>query len=315
MASEGSVTRWLGQLQAGDPAAAQQLWQRYFQRLVVLARKKLRGSPRRVADEEDVALSAFESFCRRAEQGRFPQLLDRDDLWRLLVLLTTRKASHQQRDQQRQKRGGGVTIQSETCGASEDGAILEQIVSREPTPEFAAQVAEECQRLLRKLDNPQLEAVALARMEGYSVEEIAEHRGIVQIEHDAPGTQGGDPLSCGGGVVGDEDVVRYLRSMHQAVEGAQIGRSIEFVGQRSPWMPTQHIHQRHQALGTPLVAEIDRGKIRETEGGNEAVHTLPLGKRSRVPPACHPQFGAAGQALQSQDRLNCKILPQGHTLR
>lgn len=177
MASEGSVTRWLGPLQAGDPAAAQQLWQRYFQRLVELARKKLRGSPRRVADEEDVALSAFDSFCRRAEQGRFPQLLDRDSLWRLLVLLTTRKASHQRRDQQRKKRGGGVTIQNETCGESEDGSVLEQILSREPTPEFAAQVAEECQRLLRSLADAELEAVALARMEGYTVEEIAKQLG------------------------------------------------------------------------------------------------------------------------------------------
>jgi DNA-directed RNA polymerase specialized sigma24 family protein len=177
MESEGSVTRWLGQLQAGDPAAAQQLWQRYFQRLVVLARKKLRGSPRRVADEEDVALSAFDSFCRRAEQGGFPQLLGRDSLWRLLVLLTTRKASHQRRDQQRQKRGGGATIQNERCGDAEDGSVLEQILSREPMPEFAAQVAEECQRLLHSLDDPGLEAVALARMEGYTVEEIAKQRG------------------------------------------------------------------------------------------------------------------------------------------
>lgn len=177
MSSEGSVTRWLGQLQAGEPAAAQELWQRYFQRLVGMARKKLRGSPRRFADEEDVALSAFDSFCRQAEQGRVPQLHDRDSLWRLLVLLTTRKAAHQRRDQGRQKRGGGVTIHSETCGLSEDGAILEQIVSREPTPEFAAQFAEECQRLLRKLEDPELEAVALARMEGYSVEEIAAQHG------------------------------------------------------------------------------------------------------------------------------------------
>jgi DNA-directed RNA polymerase specialized sigma24 family protein len=177
MASEGSVTRWLGQLQAGDQAAAQELWQRYFRRLVGLARKKLRGSPRRVADEEDVALSAFDSFCRHAEQGRFPQLLDRDSLWRLLVLLTSRKASHQRRDQQRQKRGGDIAFQSETCGESEDSSILERIVSRDPTPEFAAQVAEEYQRLLRKLEDPLLEAVALARMEGYSVEEIAEQQG------------------------------------------------------------------------------------------------------------------------------------------
>jgi len=69
--------------------------------LVGLARTKLHGSPRRVADEEDVALSAFDSFCRNAAQGRFPQLFDRDGLWKLLVLLTARKAAHQRRDELR----------------------------------------------------------------------------------------------------------------------------------------------------------------------------------------------------------------------
>jgi hypothetical protein len=85
MASEGSVTHWIGQLQAGDPAAAQPLWERYFLKLVHLARRKLQGLPRRAADEEDVALSAFDSFCRAAEARRFPALADRDGLWRLLV--------------------------------------------------------------------------------------------------------------------------------------------------------------------------------------------------------------------------------------
>jgi DNA-directed RNA polymerase specialized sigma24 family protein len=177
MSSDGSVTRWLGQLQAGDPAAAQELWQRYFQRLVGLARQKLQGAPRRVADEEDVALSAFHSFCRNAERGRFPQLLDRDSLWRLLVVLTARKAAHQRRDEQRQKRGGGVTVQTETSADDEEGSFLGQVLSREPTPEFAAEVAEECRRLLHSLDDPELEAVALARMEGYGIDEIAERLG------------------------------------------------------------------------------------------------------------------------------------------
>ncbi|HKI35430.1 MAG TPA: ECF-type sigma factor, partial [Gemmataceae bacterium] len=76
--ADGSVTRWLGDLQAGDRAAAQQLWKRFFGRLVGLARKRLQGARRRAADEEDVALSAFDSFCRSAEQGRFPELADRD---------------------------------------------------------------------------------------------------------------------------------------------------------------------------------------------------------------------------------------------
>ena len=92
MSSSGSVTAWIDHLRDGDRAAAQPLWEGYFQRLVRLARKKLRGAPRGMADEEDVALSAFDSFCRGAEQGRFPQLFDRDDLWRLLFVITERKA-------------------------------------------------------------------------------------------------------------------------------------------------------------------------------------------------------------------------------
>ncbi len=166
MSSDGSVTRWVDELQAGDPAAAQQLWERYFHRLVGLARKKLHGAPRRVADEEDVALSAFDSFCRNAEQGRFPQLADRDGLWRLLVVLTARKASHVVRDQGRLKRGGGTV-------GDEEGSLLGEVLSREPSPEFAVEVAEQCRGLLARLGDRQLESVALWRMEGYSVEEIA----------------------------------------------------------------------------------------------------------------------------------------------
>src|SRR6516225_6468212 len=107
MSSEGSVTRWIGLLQAGDLSAAQPLWERYFQQLVRLAHKKLHGAPRRAAGEEDVALSAFASFCRAAANQRLPQLADRDSLWRVLVVLTARKARHLVRDECREKRGGG----------------------------------------------------------------------------------------------------------------------------------------------------------------------------------------------------------------
>jgi hypothetical protein len=88
MSTVSSVTQWVNRLQAGDRAAAQKLWEGYFQRLVRLARQKLRGTPRRARDEEDVALSAFDSFCRGAEAGRFPRLGDRADLWQLLVVIT-----------------------------------------------------------------------------------------------------------------------------------------------------------------------------------------------------------------------------------
>lgn len=92
MPSSDSISFWINQLKAGDHAAVQKLWESFFLRLVRLARAKLHGATRREADEEDIALSAFDSFCRGAENGRFPQLSDRDDLWRLLVALTERKA-------------------------------------------------------------------------------------------------------------------------------------------------------------------------------------------------------------------------------
>ncbi len=163
MASEGSVTHWIGQLQAGDPAAAQPLWERYFHLLVDLAHRKLGVKPRG-ADEEDVALSAFDSFCRGLQRGRFPDLQDRDNLWKLLVVLTARKACHLLRDEQRLKRGGAKTASAEE---------LTQVAAQGPSPEFAAELAENCQRLLQRLGNDELRTIALSKMEGYTTDEIA----------------------------------------------------------------------------------------------------------------------------------------------
>ena len=86
-----SVSIWMQQMKAGDSGrAVQKLWERYFQRSSVW-RVKLGKMPRRVADEEDVALSAFDSFCQGVAGGRFPQLDDRDNLWRILVTITGAK--------------------------------------------------------------------------------------------------------------------------------------------------------------------------------------------------------------------------------
>ena len=173
---DGSVTHWLGALKGGDAAAAQSLWERYFDGLVRLARARLGAMPRGAADEEDVALSAFHSFCQGATRGRFPRLDDRDNLWRLLVTITARKALDQVRRQARQKRGGGrVLVGSAQAGGEDDtdGAGLDQVVGQEPTPQFAAMVAVECRRQLAALDDETLRQVALLRMEGYSDQEIA----------------------------------------------------------------------------------------------------------------------------------------------
>ena len=173
----GSVTHWIRELRAGDPAAAQKLWERYFGRLVGLARQKLRTLPRRAADEEDVALSAFDSFCRGAARGCYPNLTDRDNLWHLLVTITARKALQLRRLERRQKRGGGNVRGDSAFHLGTDDVAgegdVEQAIGTTPTPEFAAQTVEEYQRLLARLTDPSLRSVAVWKMEGYTNEEIA----------------------------------------------------------------------------------------------------------------------------------------------
>jgi len=167
MASSDSITSWLSKLREGDPEAAQRIWNRYFTRLVILARKKLRGQRLGIADEEDVAIGAIDTLCRNARDGRFPQLADRHDLWRLLVVITARAALHLLRDESRQKRDPRL-------GSTADHAqaMIEDYVGNEPTPQFAAQVSEECQRLLRLLDEEQ-QAIAVAKLEGLTNADIA----------------------------------------------------------------------------------------------------------------------------------------------
>jgi DNA-directed RNA polymerase specialized sigma24 family protein len=185
MSSSGSVTYWIRELQAGNHLAAQKLWEGYFHRLVKLARTKLKNRPRGVADEEDVALSAFDSFFRGAEQGRFPQLSDRDDLWQLLVMITGRKVADLVQQECRKKRGGGKLRGDSVFGNPQDSSDHEagfaQVIGSEPTPEFAAQVADECRHLFALLDDAELRAIALWKMEGYTNAEIAEKLGYVTI--------------------------------------------------------------------------------------------------------------------------------------
>jgi DNA-directed RNA polymerase specialized sigma24 family protein len=172
----GSVSHWIHQLMAGEQAAFQKLWERYFRRLVALARKRLRGTPRCAADEEDVALSAFDSFFRNAREGRVPNLLDRNDLWQLLVLIAGRKASNLAKFERRQRRGGGKVQHASAFldgDGAEQGLFFADLICREPEPVVVVQLVEEYGRLLDILDDDVLRSVAVWKLEGHTNKEIA----------------------------------------------------------------------------------------------------------------------------------------------
>ena len=57
--------------------------------------------------------------------------------------------------------------------ASRPNAGIDRVLGQEPTPELAALVSEQCEHLLAQLDDELLRKIALAKLEGYSNEEIA----------------------------------------------------------------------------------------------------------------------------------------------
>jgi DNA-directed RNA polymerase specialized sigma24 family protein len=180
VSDDASVSNWLDGLRAGDGDDIQRLWERYFQKLVALARGKLPARTRREFDEEDVALSAFHSFCERAGRGQFPQLADRNDLWRLLSTITARKVLSTIRSRSRQKRGGGRVLGESALieGLAANDPGIPQFLGREPNPEDAAQFAEAYDRLFARLSHPILKTIALRKLEGGSSEAIAAELGV-----------------------------------------------------------------------------------------------------------------------------------------
>lgn len=171
MEDSAFVTNWISRVKHGDAVAAERIWANYYSRLIALARKRLRGSSAAVADEEDIVVSVFESFYRAAENGRFPDLNSRDDLWRLLLQMAARKVVDHHRHENRLVRGGAAVTATLSDGSSDDEVL--SAVGNEPSPEMVAMMTESCEQLLDHLADDQLRELAVGKMEGYSNSELA----------------------------------------------------------------------------------------------------------------------------------------------
>lgn len=178
MSTQGSVSGWLVELRTNGEQAAKQLWERYFERQVAVAHRELERHPRREGfDSEDVALSAFDAFCRGMRNGQHAGVTNRDDLWRLLFVITVRKANDRLKSQRSRKRGGNaVAVDLSDLSPPE----VERFLSHHSDPQLSAAMQDECQRLLKALDDPNLEQVALLKLDGHTNDEIAELMGCVR---------------------------------------------------------------------------------------------------------------------------------------
>lgn len=172
-----AILRWYSELKDGKGAAVEKLWQLYFQRMVQLAGRKLRGTNRSARDEEDIALSAFKSFCLGIQEGRFRADSSQIHLWPLLVTLTINKSIDYVRSQSRAKRGG---CDRATIRETEDFS-LDELVGNDPSPEMQSALKDSFEKLFQALDatnDASLRAIALMTLEGSSTSEIAS-----QLDH------------------------------------------------------------------------------------------------------------------------------------
>lgn len=172
----GSVSHWIAALRQNDPQAATQLWNRYAQQVMQLARSRLPRSAFSLEDEEDTAVAVFELLYRGVANQQFPELNDRSDLWGLLIRLTETRAIDQLRKQQRQKRGGGQArspLRSSESADGRNGVPTDALHDHQPTPEVAAAMADECRFLLECLDDALLRTIAVMRLNGHDVDAIA----------------------------------------------------------------------------------------------------------------------------------------------
>ncbi len=172
--STNSLNQWYSALRDGRDSAVKRLWQLYFARMVKVARQKLSGANRVARDEEDIALSAFNSFCMGFQRGQFAADGKPETLWPLLVTLTINKSIDYLRKQNRAKRGGSLESGRSSIRAQPDQ--LHEFISMEPTPDLQVAMQDAFDSLLNALDktaDASLRQIVLLAIEGHRPPQIA----------------------------------------------------------------------------------------------------------------------------------------------
>jgi RNA polymerase sigma-70 factor (ECF subfamily) len=153
----------------GDQQAAAELFRRYADRLIALARSRLSAQLARRVDPEDVVQSAYRSFFASTRDSRY-EVPHGGDLWQLLVTITLHKLQHQVR----KWRTGKRAAQRDQNFASEESLLALPVhkLTSEPTPLEAVALADLLEQIMRGLEARERRMLEL-RLQGHNLEEIA----------------------------------------------------------------------------------------------------------------------------------------------
>lgn len=178
---QGSVSHWLEGMKNQDQESIRKLWDRYFDKLVTIARTKMPSDANPISDEEDIAMSVFCALNNAAANNRLNELTNRNELWALLLTITQRKIINAHRYNSAQKRNT-MRTQNETdmnsAFASTQIFNMDLLASQDPTPETLSILNEQFRSLIEQLNDVKLQKIAIKKMEGYKNEEISRDIGV-----------------------------------------------------------------------------------------------------------------------------------------
>ncbi|MDR1141137.1 MAG: hypothetical protein LBL62_05545 [Planctomycetaceae bacterium] len=167
--------------------ALEQFWNLHFERLTTLARRKMSQVNKRVSDEEDIAISAINSFYSGLAERRFHSIQGNNELWKILATIVCRKISKQKRGESTQKRGGGQVrgesifiAGSNSENNNNERSGLGNISGTTVTPYLEVEFLDTCENLYKILEDESIRHIARLIMEGYSIDEIAAEIGCVR---------------------------------------------------------------------------------------------------------------------------------------
>lgn len=173
-------------MRQGDPEAIRRLVERYFGKLRKLSQERIRRGKPIYEDGEDIAIQVLTSVCKKVEQGKYPDLQNRDDLWYLMIFIAHRMVIDRRRS--RKKLSLQTPEEEELFPKDQtlEGALetidhdLDSFLAEDSESDLQLFEIIDCwQEMIRQIKDPVAKEVAKLKLEGHNNREIAELLGIV----------------------------------------------------------------------------------------------------------------------------------------
>jgi DNA-directed RNA polymerase specialized sigma24 family protein len=177
---QGSVTRWISAMRQGDPEAIRRLVERYFGKLRKLSQERIRRGAPIFEDGEDIAIQVLTSVCQKVEEGKYPDLQNRDDLWYLMIFVAHRLVIDRRRSRKNLSLQSPVDLEPIPREETLEGALeaidndMDTFLAEDAESDFQLLEIIDCwQEMIRQIKDPVAKKVAQLKLEGHSNREIA----------------------------------------------------------------------------------------------------------------------------------------------